>query len=110
MLDRDIAKLRQIRIAGKGNACGNSRTARRSRLPLRWRLGHVMGYTSRHGPVAQGIEQRPSKLKVAGSKSSRGRHKVKGLAAASAASCNFLGCGVATFVRRMFGNSIENQG
>jgi bacterioferritin-associated ferredoxin len=25
MLDRDIAKLRQIRITGKGNTCGNCR-------------------------------------------------------------------------------------
>ena len=50
MLDRDIAKLRQIRITGKGDTCGNCRAPRGvTDLPLRWRLDHVLGYNP---PVA----------------------------------------------------------
>jgi len=44
MLDRDIAKLRQIRILAKGDACGNRRHHAASSTCRRWRLGHVLGY------------------------------------------------------------------
>ena len=45
MFDRDIAKLRQIRITGKGDTSGQLPLPRGvPDLPLRWRLDHVLGY------------------------------------------------------------------
>jgi hypothetical protein len=50
MLDRDIAKLRQIRITGKGDTSGQLPSpCGVPDLPLRWRLDHVLGYNP---PVA----------------------------------------------------------
>ena len=44
MLDRDIDKLRQIRILAKGDACGNRRHRAASPTYRRWRLGYLLGY------------------------------------------------------------------
>jgi hypothetical protein len=44
MLDRDIVKLRQIRIPAKGDTGGNRRHRAAWPTCRRWRLGHVLGY------------------------------------------------------------------
>jgi hypothetical protein len=50
MLDRNIAKLRQIRIPAKGDTFGQLPSPRGvPDLPLRWRLNQVLGYNP---PVA----------------------------------------------------------
>src|SRR3954470_25076330 len=53
---------------GKATPAGTPVTARRARLAAALAAGPRLGLQpSRRGPVAQGIEQQPSKLKVAGS-------------------------------------------
>ena len=81
MLDRDIAKLRQIRILGERRHLRQLPAPRGvTDLPLRGRLDHVLGLQpSRRGPVAQGIEQQPSKLKVAGSNPAGVANNIKDL-------------------------------
>jgi hypothetical protein len=44
MLGRDIAKLRQIRITGKGDTRGQLPSPRGVPTCRRWRLDHVLGY------------------------------------------------------------------